>query len=147
LASARQRDYAAEYARRQELAREAGFESAYERRILGGREAVPGAERPTGGELGIARGHQADVLASDIDKASFGGLLEWNPQAPNLERNDQGNWREVQLVWHNPDGSSVTRTYRNVSDQQLAMIREAAIDADIELDAEYDLGALLPAGY
>jgi hypothetical protein len=146
LASSRQRDYAAEYARRQELAREAGFESAYERRILGGAEAVPGAERPTGAELGIARGHQADVLERDIDKAS-GGLLEWNPQGGDLSSNDQGNFRGVEVVWHNRDGTSTTRIYRNISYDDLQAILDAAADADITIDANYDLGALIPAGY
>ena len=51
---ARQRDYAAEYARRQARARALGFESYYERRTRG----RPGAEKPAPEELARRRGHR-----------------------------------------------------------------------------------------
>lgn len=59
---ARQRDYAAEYARRQARARALGFESYYERRT----RRRPGAPKPPAEELARRRGHRgrADFLGS-----------------------------------------------------------------------------------
>lgn len=95
----RKRDYAAEYKRRQERARAAGFSNYYERRIRGGeRKAKPASPRPTGAALRTARGHAS---AEDfIRELRPGALVE----VTDYDRGADGQVRRLGLLVTDEDG-------------------------------------------
>lgn len=99
-ASGGKRDYAAEYARRQELARQRGFGNYYEQRT----RRTPGAERPTPDVLRRRRGHAGPAdLRRDASRDS---LL-----TAQLSRRDaDGKYRRIEITLDSPDGT--TTTYR-----------------------------------
>lgn len=115
----RQRDYAAEYRRRQERARAAGFTNYYERRIKGGeRRAKPSSPRPTGAALRTARGHAS---AEDfIRELKPGALVE----VTDYDRGADGQVRRLGLLVTDEDGRE---TSYNIGHQGLRGGRVSAM--------------------
>lgn len=111
---ARKRNYAAEYARRQERARTLGFESYYARRVRRG--APPSAPRPSGRELRAARGHAGfrDLLRElgDGDIIGIDG-------AASTRDPTTGRWTNVKIHVIDVNGREHTYTMRNVSDEKV----------------------------
>jgi hypothetical protein len=95
----RRRDYAAEYRRRQERARAAGFENYYGQRIRGGASrATPTTPRATGARLRAARGHAS---AEDfIRELRPGALVE----VTDYGRGADGQVRRLGLLVTDEDG-------------------------------------------
>ena len=107
----RRRDYRAEYARRQEIARGKGFASYYERRIRRG--AGPEAERPRGGELRKARGHGglSPNVSRGLRRAVAGAeaiLVPWAQRNPGT-----GIVYAVGFTVYSPDGDDREYEFRN----------------------------------
>jgi hypothetical protein len=94
----RKRNYAAEYARRQQRARERGFENYYARRIRGGKAATPETPRPAGERLRRLRGHAsgADMRREAGDGAQVMAQLGG--------RDSQGRYHRVDVTVIAADG-------------------------------------------
>lgn len=141
MAPARKRDYAAEYARRQALAKERGHASYYEQRIRGGAEAPPDAERPTGAELRRARGHSGlSDLLREIQPES---LVAISTNLRNLETDDAGNWVQIPLTVYAPDGEEREYLLSDISDDLLDWLIGELDDLDVDYSPDYDLRALV----
>lgn len=142
MAPPRKRDYAAEYARRQSLAKQRGHGSYYEQRIRGGSTAKPDAPRPSGSELRKARGHAGlrDLLR-EIQPES---LIAVSTNLRNLETDDRGNWVEIPLTVYGPDGDEREYTLRDVSDDDLEWLLGELDDLDVDYSPDYDLRAIVP---
>lgn len=89
--------------RRNERARELGFENDYDRRIRGG---DPSAPRPTGEDLDMARGHRG---AADFDRLIHSGSVVSVSVEPG-DRNSLGQW--VTALFYVEMANGDTRIYR-----------------------------------
>lgn len=140
---ARPRNYAAEYARRQSLAKERGFPSYYEQRIRGGATtAKPTTPRPEGVELKRARGHSG--LADFIREIQPDSTIWVATNLSNLEKDDAGNWEEIPLLVYGPDGDEDEYILRGLSDDDIDWLLDELDDiGDIDFAPDYDLGALV----
>lgn len=143
---ARSRDYAAEYARRQELARERGFENAYEQRIRGGAGASPRAPRPEGIELTRARGHRADYYAQIkrdiIDRIEPGAAYRYEPLSSNFSKDENDNWRELHISVALGPGDMGEIVLYDVSQEEIDLWIDLFDDAGAVPDPNYDLAEL-----
>lgn len=130
---ARQRDYAAEYARRQARARERGFENYYAQRIRGGAKASPLTPAPTGDRLRRARGH-----------ASLSDLKAALPNARTIQTipigydPDTGSYRVYRFDVYDDEGD--VTTYWLEDDELPDGWRDDLIDdfEDYDIDFDYD---------
>ncbi len=115
----RQRDYAAEYARRQERARALGHASYYQRRVAG----VPKGERAR------VRGHRG---AKDFLRTISSGDLVMLPSGVgSVERDAEGRYRAMTLLVNDAEtGEDRTFTFRNFTREQLIGWIDAMDDAD-----------------
>lgn len=137
MAPARKRNYAAEYARRQSLAKARGHGSYYEERIRGGAGAAPDAPRPTGQELRKARGHAA--LRDMLREIQPESLVMVSTNLKNLETNDAGTWQHIPLTVYAPDGDEKEYDLRNITDEELDWLIEQLDDLDVDYSPNYDL--------
>lgn len=133
---ARRRDYAAEYRRRQEKARQEGFSGYYAKRIRAGKP--PSAPAPTGVALRRARGHAA---GSDLAREA---QSDWFVSAFPLDRNAAGQWTRMRIDVIDDDGRE--REYWLTGDQlSRKNIRRLAMDLDragVRFSPKYDLRTL-----
>lgn len=137
---ARQRNYAAEYARRQALARERGHTGYYAQRIRGGATSSPRAPRPTGRELAQARGHAgARDLLREIEPES---LIMVATNLHNLQTDDSGKWIEIPLTVVSPDGDETEYWLRGITDEELDWLIEQLDELDVDYSPNYDLRAI-----
>lgn len=137
---ARRRDYAAEYARRSERARELGYGSYYERRVRAGRP--PSAEAPTGERLRLQRGHAGPADLEDLLRR--GRVLILN-QEPVGERDPKtGRYREVRVTAQLDDGSqrSFRLRGRQLEADRLRPLRQAAVGGGVDVYTNPSLDVL-----
>lgn len=127
----RQRDYAAEYARRQAKARSLGYGSYYQRRIRAG--APPSAAPARGERLAKLRGHRS---SRDLERAIRPGTLLF---AGDFERDADGRlvWIDVRLV---DEATGKDRTFRIQGKDMTADTAKRLLSA---ID---DAGATTPRG-
>lgn len=94
--AARKRNYAAEYARRQQLARERGFGSYYRERVTRAQQQRPGVSRAA------AAGHRsaADLLRA-LRRAPVEGTMV---SFIGIDRQRDGTWRRASFTLLTPDG-------------------------------------------
>lgn len=103
MAGKRRRNYAAEYARRQELARQRGFKSYYDQRV----RRSPTAPPPTAPERRRRSGHASFAdLVHDLRRANVVTPL-------GHERDASGRYRSIEMVVYVPtgDGDMESRHY------------------------------------
>jgi hypothetical protein len=132
-------------------ARALGFRNYYEVRIRGGiaaarrGEITPATPRPTGEQLRQARGHAG--LFDLLREFPVGSTVAVGSNLGDLERNNAGNWDEIPIAVYGIDGTERDYLLRNVSDDELGWLLDQLDDLDADYSPDYDLGALLPAGY
>jgi hypothetical protein len=128
-----------------------GFRNYYEVRIRGGIAAArrgditPDTPRPTGEQLRQARGHAG--LFDLVREVQPGSVVEISVNLGQLNRNDNGNWDEIPLRVFAPDGTERDYLLRNLSDDELAWLLDELDDLDTDYSPDYDLNAMLPAGW
>lgn len=136
---------------RNAIARELGFRNAYELRIRGGitkarrGDITPDTPRPTGEQLRQARGHAG--LFDLVREFPVGSTVAIGSNLGDLERNDNGNWDEIPVAVYGADGTERDYVLRNLSDDELAWLLDQLDDLDADYSPDYDLNALLPAGW
>jgi hypothetical protein len=138
VARGRKRDYAAEYARRQELARGRGFRSYYERRVRLG--AGPEAPKPSGQALRAAAGHAGyrDLLRQLRD----GDIVGIDPDSTRDPKT--GRWTTVVIIVIDSKGREHRYTLRKVDDERVEALLDR-IDAVGAIGSpSYPLSLLAP---
>ena len=141
MAPARKRDYAAEYARRQSLARERGHSSYYEQRIRGGSKAKPDTPRPTGPELARRRGHSK--YGAFLRAVQPESLIAVGANLGTIDRTENG-WADVPLIVYTPDGEEIEFEFSHISEDELDWLLDELDDLDVDYSPDYDLQALVP---
>jgi hypothetical protein len=122
------RDYADEYRRRQERAREAGFASDYDRRM---RRGVPEGPLPYSEEAAeYQRGHRGEGFLRDYAR-------EGDAVQIGSERDSQGRFTTLNLYPEDPDREVRTISIRDLSTDDLRDLLD-------DLAAE---GVAVTAGY
>lgn len=131
---ARRRNYRAEAARRNELARQRGFASYYEERIARARRQHPGITRRA------ARGHAtpgeraANRLERDLKKLPADSMIAFT----GIDRQADGTWRRARFDVLNPDGTDQTYIVDGPALGRLPHIADAIGDSGISvLGAKY----------
>lgn len=139
---ARQRDYKAEYARRQERARARGFANYYAERIRGGATAAPDAPAPRGPELRKARGHAgAKDLLREFEP---GSSIAVSTNLRNISTDDRGNFESIPVTVTTSDGEEIEYILRDFSDDDLDYLIDELEDMDADFESGgYDLRALV----
>jgi hypothetical protein len=136
MAAKRQRNYAAEYARRQQRAREQGFGSYYQRRVAGTR---PGTE-----ERARASGHRSfrDLLRSIKE----GSIVSIDPVEST--RNARGQWTVVAITILDEYGDERTfwLTEKQLTDERIRQLIQTIDDKGAIQSPSYP-AANLYAGY
>ncbi len=136
---ARRRDYKAEYARRQSLARRLGYGNYYARRVRAG--APPSAAAPRGERLRLQRGHAGP---SDLERLLRRGQVAILNQEPVGERDPKtGRYGEIRVTAMLADGSQ--RSFRlrgaQIEPKRLRPLRQAAVagGADVYTNPSLDV--------
>lgn len=122
---ARRRDFSAENAAREARARALGFESDYQRRIRGGRDASPSTPAFTGEQRAQAAGHRsrADLLR----QLGPGDLVS----VVSVDRDDRGRYKRIVVSVIDQDGREreyLLRGKGQLSDAAIASLT-AGVDA------------------
>ena len=134
-------------------ARELGFRNYYEVRIRGGITAArrgditPSTPRPEGPELARTRGHREEYYLQILRSVERGSTIMVGTNLGNIDRNDAGDWEDIPVVAIDSDMNEYEFTLRDMSDEELAWFIEELDNLDVDYDTDYDLAALLPAGY
>ena len=142
VAPSRPRNYSAEQARRNEIARSLGFRSAYDRRIRGGATATPETPKPEGAELTRARGHRADYLTQILREIEPRSLIMVSTNLGNLERNERGNWDEIPVSAFTPDAEQIEFVLYDISEDELDWFIDELDYLDVDYSPNYNLGEL-----
>lgn len=128
MATPRNRNYAAEYARRQQLARERGHGSYYEQRIRGGAAAKPTAKRPTGETLRQRAGHgKFRAFLRDVQPGALVVL--------GTHTGDKG-WDTVPILIYTDDGEEIEYEFEDLTEDELDWLLGEIYDRD----ADYTVG-------
>lgn len=142
MSPARKRDYATEYARRQQLARERGHVSYYSQRIRGGAKSKPTDRPPSGIERAHRAGH--GKFAAFLRSVDYGSFIQVGTNLGDIERTDNG-WENVPVIVHTPDGDEYDFEFKRLTEEELDWLL-AQLDAlDVDYSPDYDLGNLMPA--
>lgn len=142
MSPARTRNYAAEYARRQELARERGHASYYEQRIRGGAAASPTARRPSGPELRHRAGHGR--FGAFLRAVQPESLIAVGANLGTIQRTDDG-WENVPVIVYTPDGEEIEFEFDDLTEEELDWLLDELDYLDVDYSPDYDLKALVPA--
>lgn len=133
---ARKRDYRAEYARRQERARQLGHKGYYQRRVAGAERGTEAFQR--------ARGHRgrADLVRS----LRPGDLVGIEPSTS--ARDKQGRWTRVVINVIGEDGAEreYTLTKAQLTDEKLRALIGAIDAAGAIQSPNYPLRSLMEGG-
>lgn len=121
------RDYAEEYLRRQERAREEGFASDYERRMRRG-----DLERglPTGEEAEYLRGHRGEGFLRDY--AREGDALQLSG-----ERDELGRFTTMILYPEDPDREVRSISIRGMSTDDIHDLIDDLVDEGVAVSVGY----------
>lgn len=141
MATPRKRDYAAEYARRQELASQRGHRSYYEQRIRGGATAKPDAKRPTGETLRQRAGH--GKFRAFLRAVGDGAHITVGVNLGQIQRTEDG-WENVPVNVYNDDGDEYEFDLPDLTEDELDWLLAELDDRYVSYDPDYDLGALAP---
>jgi hypothetical protein len=141
LSPARKRDYAAEYARRQSLAKQRGHGSYYEQRIRGGSKAKPTAPRPSGAELARRRGHSK--FGSFLRAVQPESMIAVGANLGTIERTKDG-WENVPVIVYTPDGEEIEFEFDSISETELDWLLGELDALDVDYSPDYDLRSLAP---
>lgn len=142
MAPGRKRDYAAEYARRQELARQRGHDSYYEQRIRGGATSKPSDKRPTGPELARRRGHSK--FGAFLGAVQPESLIAVGANLGTIDRTETG-WADIPLIVYTPDGEEIEFEFDHITEDELDWLLDELDYLDVDYSPDYDLKALVPA--
>lgn len=138
---ARQRNYAAEYERRNAAARAAGFKSYYDQRVRGGAAATPRTPKPSGVELRQRAGH--GKFRAFLRAVQPESLIMISSNLGDIERTDTG-WSDVPLVVYTPDGDEIEFEFSHISEEELDWLIAELEDYDVDYSPDYDLRSLAP---
>lgn len=131
----RQRDYAAEYARRQARARERGFGSYYQRRV----EGVPVGERSE------VRGHRGQRdLERFLRRSGENAIVGFDPDSS--PRDKDGRFTAVRIQVLTADGREQEYTVRNVTEANLRRLVDLIEESGALESIRYPLSKLLEPG-
>lgn len=135
---ARQRNYAAENAAREQRAIALGFASDYDRRVRGGAGARPSDPKPTGGELELAAGHRgAAALKGAVREGDHVTIV-------STERGGDGRYVKITLsLFDARTGKETTYVLRGAAlkESRIADLSNAISDAGATQSPDYPLSS------